>query len=138
MGPAKASDAEALAKTLIRAYAVSLAQGKAHWVERDTAQGPVKILLDRLRTRQRHEFLGERTQKSGKRRALRIDGVKTLAASRKQRERIQVFMDGFVQEQPNPKFYKVLDVARRIAGTGSLGVDRYVLLVQGKGSPDSK
>jgi uncharacterized protein (DUF2252 family) len=30
----------------------------------------------------------------------------------------------------------VLDVARRIAGTGSLGVDRYVILVEGKGSPD--
>ena len=27
-------------------------------------------------------------------------------------------------------------MARRIAGTGSLGVDRYVVLVQGKGSPD--
>jgi uncharacterized protein (DUF2252 family) len=27
-------------------------------------------------------------------------------------------------------------VARRIAGTGSLGVDRYVILVEGKGSPD--
>jgi len=27
-------------------------------------------------------------------------------------------------------------VARRIAGTGSLGVERYVLLIEGKGSPD--
>lgn len=136
LGPAKASDAEALAQTLVRAYAAGLAQGKAYWVERDTAQGPVKILLDGLRTRQRHEFLEERTRKSGKRRALRIDGVKALAASRAQRERVKVFMDGFAREQPDPKFYKVLDIARRIAGTGSLGVDRYVLLVQGKGSPD--
>ncbi len=30
----------------------------------------------------------------------------------------------------------MLDVARRIAGTGSLGLDRYVILVEGKGSPD--
>lgn len=30
----------------------------------------------------------------------------------------------------------MLDVARRIAGTGSLGVVRYVILVEGKGSPD--
>jgi uncharacterized protein (DUF2252 family) len=28
------------------------------------------------------------------------------------------------------------ELAHRIAGTGSLGVDRYVLLVEGKGSPD--
>jgi uncharacterized protein (DUF2252 family) len=30
----------------------------------------------------------------------------------------------------------MLDVARRIAGTGSLGVSRFVILVEGKGSPD--
>jgi uncharacterized protein (DUF2252 family) len=30
----------------------------------------------------------------------------------------------------------VLDIGRRIAGTGSLGVERYVVLVEGKGSPD--
>jgi uncharacterized protein (DUF2252 family) len=36
----------------------------------------------------------------------------------------------------NPSFFEVLDVARRIAGTGSLGLERYVVLVQGKGSPD--
>ncbi len=29
--------------------------------------------------------------------------------------------------QANPKFYEVLDVARRIAGTGSLGVERYAI-----------
>ena len=29
-----------------------------------------------------------------------------------------------------------MDVAQRIAGKGSLGIERYVLLVEGKGSPD--
>lgn len=43
----------------------------------------------------------------------------------------------FSASQGNPNFYKMIDVARRIAGTGSLGVDRYVILVEGKGSPDN-
>jgi uncharacterized protein (DUF2252 family) len=38
--------------------------------------------------------------------------------------------------QLDPHFFTVLDVARRIAGIGSLGIERYVLLVEGKGSPD--
>jgi uncharacterized protein (DUF2252 family) len=59
-----------------------------------------------------------------------------LRASRPQREEITHFIQEFAQAQPNPDFYRVLDVARRIAGTGSLGVDRYAILVQGKGSPD--
>ena len=37
---------------------------------------------------------------------------------------------------PDPKFFEVLDIGRRIAGTGSLGVERFVVLVEGKGSPD--
>jgi uncharacterized protein (DUF2252 family) len=45
-------------------------------------------------------------------------------------------MTAFARAQPHPVFYKVLDIARRIAGTGSLGVDRYAILVEGKGSPD--
>jgi uncharacterized protein (DUF2252 family) len=45
-------------------------------------------------------------------------------------------MAGFAATQPNPKFFDVIDVSRRIAGTGSLGVERFVVLVEGKGSPD--
>lgn len=37
---------------------------------------------------------------------------------------------------PDPGFYRPLDVARRIAGTGSLGVERYIAPVEGKGSAD--
>ena len=33
------------------------------------------------------------------------------------------------------KFYRVLDVARRVAGCGSLGLARWIVLVEGKGSP---
>lgn len=138
LGNTKASDAKALAQTLLSAYAASLAQGKAYWLERDTAQGPVKALLDALRGRERNQFLDERTQKKpGKQRKLRIDKVKTLEVTRAQHEEVGDFMQVFARDQPEPAFYKLLDVARRIAGTGSLGVERYVLLVRGKGSPDS-
>jgi uncharacterized protein (DUF2252 family) len=45
-------------------------------------------------------------------------------------------MEGFASKQSNPGFFKVLDIGRRIAGTGSLGVMRFEMLVEGKGSPD--
>ena len=34
----------------------------------------------------------------------------------------------------DPKFFKLIDVARRIAGTGSLGLERYTILVNGGGT----
>jgi len=52
------------------------------------------------------------------------------------REQVCSLLAGFAEKEPDPRFFRVLDVARRIAGTGSLGLDRYVILVEGKGSPD--
>jgi uncharacterized protein (DUF2252 family) len=46
------------------------------------------------------------------------------------------FIQDYAQQQANPDFYRPLDAARRIAGTGSLGVARYVILVEGRGSPN--
>ena len=133
----KTSDTNTLCSTFLDAYSSSLATGKSYWVERETAQGPVRALLDSLRERSRLQFLDVRTELKGRKRVIRVDGRKALAASKKQRATIVEFMSSFAARQSNPGFYKTLDVARRIAGTGSLGVDRFAILVQGKSSPSS-
>lgn len=127
----------ALCDALLDAYCAALADGCARWIERDTAEGPVRELFDEVRRRQRARFLDGRTVRRGRRRELRVDGRKALPASRKQRARVREFIAGFAAKQSKPEFFEVLDVARRIAGNGSLGVDRYVVLVHGKGSPDA-
>jgi uncharacterized protein (DUF2252 family) len=126
-----------LCDTFIGAYAGALVQGKARWVERETAQGMIKELLEDPHKRKRAQFLDRRTVRSSGVRRIRIDGEKALAAGAGARKRIEAFMRGFARAQAKPEFYRLLDVARRIAGTGSLGVERYVLLVEGKGSPDA-
>jgi uncharacterized protein (DUF2252 family) len=128
--------ADSLCGTFLDAYAAALTLGKAYWVERETAQGLVRQLLDGLRDRSRPTFLDGHTTLARARRALRVDGKKALPASDAQRTLITDFMREYAKGQSDPKFFDVLDVARRVAGTGSLGVDRYVILVEGKGSPD--
>ena len=128
--------ARTLCRTFLAAYGAALVLGKAYWVERETAHGLVRELLDGLRDRQRVGLLEAHTSTKGKKRLLRVDGKKALPASEPQRAEITDFMREFAKGQPNPEFYKLLDVARRIAGTGSLGLDRYAILIQGKGSPD--
>jgi uncharacterized protein (DUF2252 family) len=125
-----------LCRHFLDAYVGAIQDGKARWIERDTAQGLIKELLDKLQRRKRKAFLDARTVKKVGRRKIRIDGKHALAASAAQKRRVRAFMIHFSRTQPNPNFFRVLDVARRIAGTGSLGVERYVLLVAGKGSPD--
>jgi uncharacterized protein (DUF2252 family) len=133
-----ATRAEALAvsQSCVDGYRSALSNGKPLWVERDTSGGLVHTLLTALESRKRADFLDKRTIRKGGERCLKLDGAKALQASDSQKKSVIAFINRFAGEQPNPKFFRVLDIGRRIAGTGSLGVVRYVVLVEGKGSPD--
>lgn len=134
-----ASRAEALVASsrCLSAYREALTKGKPLWVERETSTGLVNELLDSLRERERMEFLDKRSMRKGRNRQLKVDGEKALSVTDAQRDAVTRFMDDYASKQSNPEFFRVIDVARRIAGTGSLGVERYVVLVEGKGSPDN-
>lgn len=138
---ASPEESYALCETLVESYAQALACGKATWVERETSHGIIHRLLDDLRERQRPAYLDRRTVLKGRgksrQRFIRIDGKKALAASPAQKKQVTRLINAYAKTRPNPEFFEVLDIARRIAGTGSLGVDRYAVLVQGKGSPDA-
>lgn len=125
-----------LGATFIDAYVSALENGKAKWVERATAQGMVRTLLSGLKARTRAEFLDSRTVSRKGKRTLLTDGKRALPATREEREKVSSFMRDYAAQQGNPAFYQLLDVARRIAGTGSLGLERYVILVQGRGGND--
>jgi uncharacterized protein (DUF2252 family) len=121
---------------LIDAYAEALAYGKARWLERDMARGAIGAILRRLGGRTRKELLDRRTILNNGKRKLRIDDEHALKASDKQRTFVKKLIEQFAHTQPDPRFFKLIDVARRVAGTGSLGLERYVILVAGKGGLD--
>jgi uncharacterized protein (DUF2252 family) len=131
----KAKDRQVLCRVFLDAYRAALQEGKARWVERATAKGMVKDLLKSLKHRRRKDFLDSRTERKNKQRSLRIDGDKTFAAKPKEKERLKDFMKEFAATQPEPEFFKLLDAARRIGGLASLGLERFVLLVEGADSP---
>ena len=127
-------EAKKLCAIFLNSYGSALSQGKAYWIENETAQGLIRDLLESLQSRKRARFIRTRTVSQGQTCALRIDGKKTLAVTDEQRAAVTAFMRRFAKTQSQPEFFQVLDVARRIAGTGSLGVQRYVILIEGKGS----
>ncbi len=126
-----------LCQSFLDAYVAALASGKPRWVERAVAKGMVKELLQSVKTRSRVDFLNKRTTLAGGKRSLRLDPAKTLPVADADRDKVSAFMASYAQRQQVPAFFKVLDVARRIAGTGSLGLERYVILVRGRGAPDA-
>ena len=132
----KKKEAGELCDAFLDGYCQTLVSGKAGWVERETAHGLIGDLLGSLKGRLRPAFLDSRTELKGKRRRLRVDNGKALPASDEARAAVTQLIGELAESRDDPRFYEVFDVARRIAGSGSLGVDRYVILVRGKGSPD--
>ena len=127
---------EQLATALVERWRQELTIGKPHWIERKTATGIIGQLMDDLKRRRPEKFLDKRTELKKDKRKLVIDGIKTLAISGDEREELAEFTQGLPATQEEQVFFKFRDAARRIAGTGSLGIARYVVLIEGHGSPD--
>jgi uncharacterized protein (DUF2252 family) len=129
-------DAVQLCRQFLDAYSQALQTGKARWVERETAEGMVQDLLDGLQQRKRAEFLDKRTELEQGKRRFRGNEKHLFPLTAEQTQQLRRFLEQFASRQINPGFFKYLDVAGRIAGLGSLGIERYAILVEGKGSPD--
>jgi uncharacterized protein (DUF2252 family) len=125
-----------LSHHFLQRYADAIADGKPRWLERATARGMVRDLLQALKKRSRRRLLNARTKRRGAVRRLRIDGRRALPIGSAERSQLAAFLERFGAEHSKPRFFRMLDAARRVAGNGSLGLERFVMLVEGRGSPD--
>ena len=117
-----------LATKFIENYTQTLAQGYIRNLEQATATGLMKQFLDKVQLRSQKEFLMSRVEKGRK---LIIIPSKTIKIPKEQRHALAAAVEKWAAKTDNPDFFKVKDAAYRIAGTGSLGVERYVALVKG-------
>ena len=124
---------DALLRAFLDGYSSALQVGKARWLERATAQGIIRTLMAGLKRRVRKKFLSTRTTLARGKRRLLTDGDHALPLKGDESARLRRVMRDFARRQPDPEFFRLLDAARRVAGTGSLGVERYVLLIEGRG-----
>jgi uncharacterized protein (DUF2252 family) len=137
LGVAREAAGELVAHALAR-YAAALARGKAFWLERETARGPIHALLEQVSTRRRRDLLARRTRLLRGRRRLLIDNqhCMTLPPDDQLMGQLADALRGLAQLYESPEFFQPRDFARRVAGIGSLGLPRYVALVRGRGDPD--
>jgi uncharacterized protein (DUF2252 family) len=123
-------DRSILVTNLLDKYRQTLLTGQ-HQSLKD-AQGVVGDLLvksaDRSRLDLLKKYLGDVDSDK-----LQEKKDKILAISDSQREQVLAVYRDWVKQQFKPDFYECLDIKQRLAGLGSLGVDRYLLLVVGKG-----
>jgi uncharacterized protein (DUF2252 family) len=125
-----------LGEVFLKGYTETLKNGYSRLVQKEIAKGMVKKFLETLENRNRRSFIENRTIITGNKKRLKIDNSHIIELDKNRKREISETIYNWAKSQPDPEFYKVLDVGIRIAGTGSLGLERYVLLVEGKGSPN--
>lgn len=130
------TEARHLCDRFLQAYTEALESGKSRTVHSVTAEGMIKDLLKKLDQRKRKDFLDRYTRSKGGKRQVVIEPKRFVTLSAERRSHIETFMSQWANTQENPAFFQVLDVAGRLSGTASMGLMRYLILVEGDGSPD--
>ncbi|HTI11828.1 MAG TPA: DUF2252 family protein [Puia sp.] len=132
----KRKEAARIAGLFLATYSSTLAKGRARYLEPQTADGIVRIFLEKVMERKQKELIRQRTIVRNDKLVLRIDHVRFFPIDKALKKELVAHVTQWIQDTPLlRKRYKVLDAAFRIAGTGSLGVKRYVFLLRNNKDP---
>jgi uncharacterized protein (DUF2252 family) len=129
----KKTDSVVLAESVLKSYVNNLKLAHAKFIQTEIASGVIKDLLDDLKLRKRKDFIDKRTLEIKGKRKLKIDGIKMISLDESKKLKVKRTIEDWANTEENKDFYKVHDIAVRIAGIGSLGLERYVVLVEGNG-----
>ncbi len=121
---------EQMALAFLSSYTKTLVSGKPIDIERRTATGMLAVFFDQLEKRRRKDFIKERTIKVDGERKLDLENGKALPISAQKRSEIETLLTTWLQQHPNPFFNRICDIGVRLTGTASLGLERYVILVE--------
>lgn len=136
----KITDQEAVkaCKIFLQVYSKILADGSPRYIDRRTAKGIVKRFLSSVEERTDKKLLVKRTiQKKNNLELSDKNGKQLVIDKDLKNSLIAEFETWMKSNNQPPNDYKVLDARFRLAGTGSMGIKRYVFLIQ-KNSDHSK
>ncbi|MBI1766775.1 MAG: DUF2252 family protein [Bacteroidetes bacterium] len=120
------TEAEGLMLLVLKVYTKQLASGKAYAIEKETSPALIQEFFEMAERKKEKEMIKVRIDK--KKGKLKIIKNKTYLLEKDIHHEVMSSVNAFLKE--NCDFLKVRDVAFRIAGTGSLGIKRYVILVE--------
>jgi uncharacterized protein (DUF2252 family) len=126
------AEALRIVKHFIHSYAGTLAKGKAISIDPRTASGIVCDFLTQVEKRKPKELLKKRTTKSKKSKLiLSVDYEKHVPLDDELKAELMKHISQWIKSSTATALdFRVKDCVFRIAGTGSLGVRRYVFLMK--------
>ena len=121
-----------LISSFLLTYADCLRQGDAEFLEHGTARGFIRGFLDKVVAYQREHLMEKRIKQKNETAKIKCDNIKTWKCDKPTRHKVKKAVAEWVHHNfGDPDFFHVIDVAIRTSGTGSIGIDRYLVLVKG-------
>jgi uncharacterized protein (DUF2252 family) len=120
-----------MAQLFLKTYAVKLAAGKSNYIEPQTAKGIVAEFLLAVSKRKQKEILAKRTILKKNKLEILLDDPRHFKLKKDLKKALfSHISDWLKNDGDSPYNYKVTDAVFRLAGTGSVGVNRYALLLK--------
>ncbi|ALL06698.1 hypothetical protein AQ505_15055 [Pedobacter sp. PACM 27299] len=128
--------AEEMAVFFIDVYTEQLKAGKAYYIDPRTADGVVRTFLDNAALRKAKEMVRKNTGGKGSQLLIKINNQTHFKLDKKLRTDLMADLTDWLEKTPLlTNKYLVKDAVFRVAGTGSIGLKRYMLLLQHKKNP---
>ncbi len=124
-------------RRVVMTYLVELSSAQPRTLDVGAARGAIKDMMGELRQRDTRRFLAKRIVDNDGQLSLNIDGQKALPLDIAAKRAIATMLAGLEPPPDYPRAFAFVDAARRIAGTGSLGIARNVVLTEGQGLPET-
>ena len=129
--------ADEMVSAFLTKYTETLKTGKAHYIDPRTADGTVKSFLNGIELRKEKELINKITGTGAKKLDIKIDNLTHFKIDKKLKGELIAHITDWLDKTPVwPNNYKVKDAAFRVAGTGSIGLKRYMFLLQGTKKKD--
>jgi uncharacterized protein (DUF2252 family) len=122
-----------MAELFLKTYARTLTEGKAYYIEPKIAKGIIKDFLRAVGKNKQDIVLRKHTVAAKKCLVIDMENKKHFKIHKELRHELSQHMNTWMQcSRESPYHYKVCDVAFRVAGTGSVGLNRFQFLLQNK------
>jgi uncharacterized protein (DUF2252 family) len=120
----------------LKTYSDVLAKGKAYYIEPQTAKGIVFKFLSAVSKRKEKRILLKRTVRSKDNLSILLEHPRHFALEPKLKNELKDYLNDWMRHNSySPYNFEVQDVAFRMAGTGSLGLKRYLFLLKSNNQP---
>jgi len=126
-----------MAELFVKTYASTLAKGKAISIDPRTAKGIVCDFLTAADQRTQKELLKKRTVSKKKKLLLSIEDERHFKLDKTLKRELVAHVNTWIETSSDgPYNYKVKGAIFRLAGTGSIGVKRYLFLLKSTNTKD--